>query len=71
MSDRPNRVKFVEKVFKKNNKSVWGLSRLAGDGVTVDVSSYAVDVDKISFEEDAYPYLRLALLDTYMEREIL
>lgn len=71
MSDRPNRVKFVEKVFKKNNRSAWSVTRLSTHSVTVDVSSYAVDADKITFEEDAHPYLRLALLDTYMEREIL
>jgi hypothetical protein len=58
---------FISSVYTKNKRWL-GKSQ---HSVGIRLGRYDVPYDEVSFAEDNFPYLRVALLDTYLEREVV
>lgn len=57
--------KLIEQTHKSNMRGWAGPS---SHTVIVNTSEYPISIDEARFEQDDYPYLRLSLLDMYIEQ---
>jgi hypothetical protein len=57
---------FVASVYAENSR--WKMS--TRHNVTVRLKRFDVPLDEASFDADNFPYLRVALVDVYLDREI-
>jgi hypothetical protein len=64
---KPNEL--AGRVFRKNTKRTFSV--LSGHSVTIELEQWSVGEDEVSLDADDYPYLRMAVIDMYLERQIV
>ena len=63
-----SQAEFIRETYKKStrNNTAWQFSDKP-HSISIRLQNFDVDKDRMDFEPDDYPYLRVALLDKHLE----